>query len=323
MKPFLFALFVLFAGAGAAASLAPGAFDLGPGTRVEFATAAEGARLLSTRDDFVDEMSPFDRGARLKTDRDVTEAEYLAFAGKQARDWTAAEKARLEEILGAFREKTSRLNLPLPPAVFFIKTTGHEEGMAAYCRGASVILPQGLVDGDPKQLSDTVFHELFHVYRSHDPGRRVALYRILGFAPSAAIPLPEPLARRKLTNPDAPRIDSVIRVKVDGVATPVTPVLLGDGDRYDVSRGGEFFQQMKFRLLVLDEKDGRFRPAGETPRLLEPSQVPDYLDQTGRNTGYVIHPEEILADNFVQLVNGRTDAPTPRILWEMDTLLKK
>jgi hypothetical protein len=318
MKPFVLALF-----AGALASLMSGAFELGSGTRVEFATAAEGARLLSTRDDFVEEMTPFDRGARLKTDRDVPEADYLAFAGKQARDWTASEKARLEEILGAFREKTARLDLPLPPTVVFVKTTGHEEGMAAYCRGASVVLPQGLVDGDPKQLSETVFHELFHVYRSHDPARRGALYRIVGFAPTSEIPLPEPLARRKLTNPDAPRIDSVIRVKVDGVATPVTPVLLGNGDRYDVSRGGEFFQQMKFRLLVLEEKDGRFRPAGEAPRLLEPSQVPDYLEQTGRNTGYVIHPEEILADNFVQLVNGRTDAPTPRILQEMGALLKK
>ena len=309
--------------AGAAASFASGAFELGPATRVEFAAAAEGARLLSARDDFVQEMSPFDRGARLKTDRDVTEAEYLAFAGKQALDWTAAEKARLEEIFGAFREKTARFDLPLPATVVFVKTTGREEGMAAYCRGATVVLPQGLVDGDPKRLSETVFHELFHVYRSHDPGRRAALYRIVGFAPSAEIPLPEGLARRKLTNPDAPRIDSVIRVKVDGVATPVTPVLLGNGDRYDVSRGGEFFQQMKFRLLVLDEKDGSFRPAGEAPKLLEPSQVPDYLDQTGRNTAYDIHPEEILADNFVQLVNGRADAPTPRILQEMDALLKK
>lgn len=316
----LFAIALL---AAAPAALSPAASELGPGSRVEFATTAEGARLLSTRDDFVEEMSPFDRGARLKTDRDVTEAEYLAFAGKQARDWTDPEKSRLEEIFGAFREKTARFDLPLPPGVVFIKTTGLEEGRAAYCRGASVVLPQGVVDGDPKQLSETVFHELFHIYRSHDPGRRAALYRIVGFAPSAEIPLPGPLARRKLTNPDAPRIDSVIRVTVGGVATPVTPVILGDGDRYDVSKGGEFFQQMKFRLLVLEESDGRFRPAGEAAKLLEPSQVPDYLEQTGRNTGYVIHPEEILADNFVQLVNGRTDAPTPRVLQEMDALLKK
>lgn len=318
MRPFAIALL-----AGATAAFTPGAFELGPGTRVELATAVEGARLLSSRDAFVEEMSPFDRGARLKTDRDVSEAEYLAFAAKQARDWTATEKARLEGILVAFRGKTARLDLPLPPAIVFVKTTGLEEGMAAYCRGASVVLPQGLLDRDPPQLAETVFHELFHVYRTHNPGKRAALYRIVGFTPSAEIPLPEPLARRKLTNPDAPRIDSVIRVKVDGVATPVTPVLLGAGDRYDVSRGGEFFEQMSFRLLVLEEKDGRFRPAGESPRLLEPSQAPDYLDQTGRNTGYVIHPEEILADNFVQLVNGRADAPTPRILEEMGVLLKK
>jgi hypothetical protein len=318
VRPFAFALL-----AGAAATFAPEAWELKPGTRVELATAAEGARLLSSRDAFVEEMSPFDRGARLKTDRDVSEAEYLAFAGSQARDWTAAEKTRLEEILGAFRQKTAGLDLPLPPAVVFVKTTGLEEGRAAYCRGASVVLPQGLVDGDPAQLSETVFHELFHVYRTHNPGKRAALYRIVGFAPSAQIPLPEPLARRKLTNPDAPRIDSVIRVKVDGVATPVTPVILGAADRYDVSRGGEFFQQMQFRLLVLDERGGSFRPAGESPRLLEPSQTLDYLEQTGRNTQYVIHPEEILADNFVQLVNGRADAPTPRILEELGALLKK
>lgn len=302
---------------------APGALELGPGSRVELAAAAEGARLLSSRDAFVEVMSPFDRGARLKTDRDVTEAEYLAFAGRQARDWTSPEKARLEEILGAFRQKTVRFDVPLPPVVVFVKTTGLEEGRAAYCRGATVVLPEGVVNGDPKQLSETVFHELFHVYRTHNPGRRAALYRVVGFAPTEEIPLPEPLARRKLTNPDAPRIDSVIRVQVDGAPTPVTPVLLGDGDRYDVSRGGEFFQQMKFRLLVLEEKDGRFRPAGDAPRVLDPSQAPDYLGQTGRNTGYVIHPEEILADNFVQLVNGRTDAPTPRILQEMGALLKK
>ena len=116
--------------------------------------------------------------------------------------------------------------------------------------------------------------------------------------------------------------EAVDRPRCRGVATPVTPVLLGAADRYDVAKGGEFFQQMQFRLLVLDEKEGRFQP-GESPRLLEPSQAPDYLEQIGRNTGYVIHPEEILAENFVQLVNGRADAPTPRVLEELDALLRK
>ncbi len=319
MRRFAAALFLV--GFGPIASASPP--EIGPGARAEFASEAEGAKLLSSRDAFVEQMSPFDRGARLKTDQDVTEARYLAFAASQALDWTDAERERLGEVLAAFRRKTAGFDLPLPSVVVFVKTTGLEEGRAAYCRGATVVLPQGVASGDTAPLSETVFHELFHVFRTHNPARRAALYRIVGFAPTAEIALPEALSKRKLTNPDAPRIDSVIRVAVDGRRIPVTPLLLGDADRYDVARGGEFFEQMRFRLLVLDEEKGAFRAAGDTPRLLDPAQIPDYLAQTGRNTGYIIHPEEILADNFVQLVNGRADAPTPRVLEELSAAFRK
>jgi hypothetical protein len=41
-----------------------------------------------------------------------------------------------------------------------------------------------------------------------------------------------------------------------------------------------------------------------------------FFDQVGRNTRYLIHPEEILADNFVLVVLGgeiRTPAVTERL----------
>ena len=57
------------------------------------------------------------------------------------------------------------------------------------------------------------------------------------------------------------------------------------------------------------------------PVLLEPRNVPTFFDKIGRNTGYIIHPEEILAENFVLLVNNKTDVPTPRILREMRDVL--
>src|SRR6185295_8433264 len=53
--------------------------EIRPGSFVELAPAAAGARLLSERDVFVRAMGPFDRSARLKTEREVGEAEYLAF----------------------------------------------------------------------------------------------------------------------------------------------------------------------------------------------------------------------------------------------------
>jgi len=302
--------------------------EIVPGTKTGFASVTESARLLSVRDAFVAAMSPFDRAARLKTDRDVTETEYLAFVARQTLEWTDPEVVALAAILERFRKATGDLDLRLPPVVLFIKTTGLEEGRAAYCRGSSVVLPVNVIGGDPAELEKTVVHELFHIYSRNHPEKRAAFYGILGFEVCSEIALPESLRSRKITNPDAPRIDSVIHVRIghDTDRRPVTPVLLATSDRYDVQRGGEFFASMEFRLLVLDGSDGVFRPAARPdggPQLLDPGAVPDYLDQIGRNTRYVIHPEEILADNFVLLIQGTKPVKTPRILEQMRPLLTK
>ena len=302
-------------------------------SRAVLATAEEGARLLSQRDPFVAAMSPFDRSARLQVDREVSEPEYLSFVARQTLDWSASERDRLRSILEWFTRDTAKWSLPLPPVVTFVKTTGLEEGRAAYCRGAAVVLPENVVGAESGQLRATVFHELFHVYSSHHPEMRARLYGILGFELCPEIALPPALVRRKLTNPDAPRLDAFIRARVDGKSSPVTPLLLGRSDLYDEKVGGPFFDQMDFRLLVL--QDGSEHPApalsarGE-PRLVPPAEVPDYLERIGHNTDYIIHPEEILADNFVLLVErgaagggAARPVPSPPILDKLDAVLKR
>ena len=41
----------------------------------------------------------------------------------------------------------------------------------------------------------------------------------------------------------------------------------------------------------------------------------------GKNTGYIIHPDEILADNFVHLVLDKKALPSPQLVHDMRTLL--
>lgn len=300
--------------------------EIRAGSKVEFASAAACAERLTSRDVFVRAMSPFDRAARLKTDKDVTEGEYLAFVARQARDWSEGEKATLKAILQSFRAKTAGLDLSFPSSVFLLKTTGLEEGRAAYCRGTSIVLPANVLEGDPAELEKTVFHELFHIYRQHHGENRRLLYKIVGFDVCPEIPMPETLRTRKITNPDAPLLDSFIRVLVGGKRLAATPVLFARTERYDVKQGGEFFAALEFRLMVLDEVDGRYRAAtlaGGKPYLLDPREVPDYLAQIGTNTGYIIHPEEILADNFVLLINGTSPVPSPAILRQMRSILTR
>jgi hypothetical protein len=58
------------------------------------------------------------------------------------------------------------------------------------------------------------------------------------------------------------------------------------------------------------------------PVLFDPAEIAGFHEQIGRNTRYIIHPEEVLADNFVFLVEGRIDLPTPRVVEEMGKILQ-
>jgi hypothetical protein len=57
---------------------------LGPDSTVVFAGIDEAQRVLTHRDDFIAALSKFDRAARMKTEQEVTEAEFLGFAGGNA-----------------------------------------------------------------------------------------------------------------------------------------------------------------------------------------------------------------------------------------------
>jgi hypothetical protein len=299
---------------------------LGPGTVVRFADVAEGVAALTRRDDYIQRLSPFDRQVRPRTDRDVSTEELLAFIGRNVAPWSDAEIQKLTPLVEELAKKAAPWKLPLPPVVLLVKTTGLEEGRAAYCRGPAIVLPQNMIDGPVGRLHSILPHELFHVVSSHNPKLRDALYASIGFHPSNDVALPGELAARKITNPDAPMNDHYITVAQDGRRLDLVPVLFSKAPRYDAALGGNLFAYLTFRLMqVEDDGQGLKRPvlAGGQPVLLDAASVPGYHDQIGRNTRYIIHPEEVLADNFVFLLEGRIDLPTPRVLEQMGKILQQ
>ena len=78
-----------------------------------------------------------------------------------------------------------------------------------------------------------------------------------------------------------------------------------------------------FRLLVVERRGDRWQPVlvnGE-PVVINPRQEQEFLDKIGKNTNYIIHPDEILADNFVRLVMEDQNLQTPGIIDAMRRLL--
>ena len=309
---------------GPAASALATEVALTENTVVRFADVREGAAALARRDDYIAQLSPFDRQVRLKTDRDVSEEEFLAFVSGHVRPWSVDEITRLTPLLEDLGKKLRPWKLPLPPVILLVKTSGLEEGGAAYCRGAAIVLPQNMLDNRANQLAKVLPHEVFHVLSSHNLALRERLYAVLGFQPCNEVPLPEPLAAQKITNPNAPLNRYTIMADWNGQPAEWMPVLVSKSPRYDAARGGSLFSYLDFKLMLLEDDGGVRRAAlrDGRPVLVEPTDVPGYAEQIGANTKYIIHPEEILADNFVFLVDGRIDLPTPRIIEQMGNVLQ-
>lgn len=316
-------LLVVWAAMSQAAESENRSIELNKKTVVSFASVETGRKVLATRDDFVKRLSPFDRAARMKTDKEISEKEYLEFVAKHVEAWTPEEVEKVKGAFESLRPKLAGLKWDLPETVLMIKTSGVEEGDMAYTRSNAIILPPALIRYPPGGLEHLVAHELFHVLTRHDPKLRNLLYPIIGFEPCNEIEFPKELASRKITNPDAPTNDFYITVTSNGERLPVVPILYSRDEKYDVAAGGEFLRSLVFEFLVIEKKDGRWAPRykdGE-PYRINATENEDYFEQIGKNTRYIIHPEEILADNFGFLVTGRQNLPNPEIVEKMRKVL--
>jgi hypothetical protein len=292
---------------------------------VDFASADKGKEILMTRDDFIERLSPFDRAARMKTDKIVSERDFLIFVGNNVLPWDEAEKQKIANAFRGIQPRVEALSLLFPERIYMVKTTGNEEGGAAYTRGNAIILPKAKLASETRAIQMLICHELFHILSRSNPDLRERLYGAIGFIKCNEVEFPVNLRSRKITNPDAPKNDHCIRLQVGGKESWAVPILFASTEKYDTSRGGEFFDYLNFQFLLVERSGDPpiVRPLldGPQPRVVAIQQVSGFFEQVGRNTGYIIHPEEILADNFALLVFGERNVPSPDVLERIKMVL--
>jgi hypothetical protein len=301
----------------AAAASADAARSVALSERVSlvFATQAESATLLEQADDYTRSFSVFDRAVRAQRTPAPSDEETRAHFAAQALAWPPEQVAKIEASVARLRPKFAAFERWLPERVWFITTTNVTDGGAAHTRGSAVILPELSLERTGDDLDALLAHELFHVLTRANPALRDRLYALIGFLPCPGLELPSELRDRVITNPDAPRIEHAIEIEREGHELWVAPLLLANPPAYDLSLGGDLFAYLTLRFLPVVRGDGACRPEdGASQRLLGADQLSGFSEQIGLNTGYIIHPEEILADNFSLLVNGAKRAETPELL---------
>lgn len=302
-----------------------GGIRLSAGHQVFFLDSLESARAIVQDEDegFFSKISPLDMAIQMGRplpdtfSREDLLADYRTFLQRDVESFQEEEQKLMEAAFRKAFALTEKLRPGLfPPNMRLIKTKGLHYGPSVYyTRENCIIIPENEIQqGNLGGLTRVMLHEIFHIYSRYHPEEREALYRLIGFEPiREPLSIPDTLARRLLLNPDGINTGYAITLQIPGDSLPVRaiPLIVSGPPNYTPALP-QFFAYLDFGLFPIVEGPEGYRAAtrgGYGSPLPPPARIPGFFEQIGDNTNYIIHPDEILADNFVFLVLAQTGEP--------------
>jgi hypothetical protein len=294
--------------------------DTALSVRSHFVNAAAGGAHLAAVDEWAQQLSAFDRSARMRTVRTVGLQELLSFLAGTARDWSGEEERYWTTVLDRLGEALAGLNIGLPN-LSMIKTSGEDEFGFAYSRGRAIVLPQGrlvLAGTDPQWDFFLLAHELFHLLSGENEDQLVALQVLLGVIPVRPVAIPPELDDRRISNPN-PGVythDRALSVQTSEGRALVVPLLrtnipLEEVITLPTSGPPAIFRHVEVVLIPVDTLTGEARRGENGDLRVYEAADTDWVTRMQRNSSYVIHPNELLADNFALLMQWRITGQVP------------
>ena len=134
-------------------------------------------------------------------------------------------------------------------------------------------------------------HEAFHVLTRADSALREELYLAIGFRACETTELRPCSPSSASRTPTRPKSAAIRLTRGE-----VIPFVHFAPEPIDVTKGLGVHARTSW--LPVDRHDGGYRARDER---LTTDSLEGLYEQVGRNTEYLIHPEEILADNFALL----------------------
>lgn len=239
---------------------------------------------------------------------------YLDYLKKDVEGFSADDSKFIEGVM----EKVFKTVQAVSPDIFpdtlkLIKTKGRHYGDGVwYTRENCIIIPADeLGRRKTNPFTTTMYHELFHVWSRLNPTKSDRAYQLIGFEGLGYqnLILPPGLAARALYNPDGVDFAQKIALaQTDGSAIYAIPIIysnhLGWTDEQKT-----FFAYLEFNLFQIEKQaDNKWKVVvkedGYSSTLNIQGQ-PDFFRQIKDNTGYIIHPDEVMADNFAFIMQER------------------
>ncbi len=265
---------------------------------------------------------------------------YVQFLREDVSSFSADDIKFLTAVVQKMYKTVSEVGTAIfPDTLKLIKTKGRHYGDGVwYTRENCIIIPADeMAAKRTNAFTATMYHELFHVYSRLNPAKSAALYKLIGFESIGYenIAVPPALAERLFFNPDG--VDFAQKISLaqkDNTTIQAVPVIYSNHVGYKEGNK-EFFGYLEFNLYQIErQNDGKWqvkvKDDGFSSTLSMESQ-PDFFAQIKDNTGYIIHPDEVMADNFSFIMQERNgskvtmkfSAPGKQLLADVEAVIKQ
>ncbi|MEO1628115.1 MAG: hypothetical protein AAFV25_23400, partial [Bacteroidota bacterium] len=238
------------------------------------------------------------------------------FLQSEVTDFSPTERAFVEKAMKKVYADCQALSPSLlPDRLRLIKTHANHYGSTAfYTRENAVVIPkQVLEQANQKAFSEVMIHELFHIYSRMHPAVRKELYASIGFAPIGGVQqlaIPDSLRQRILLNPDGIDFAQAIQVTDQSERTFFAIPIINANEFSYHSNKLNFFDYLQFHLFEITPPSDQLRTVkthSDGSSTVDAQAIKDFHHQIKDNTDYIIHPDEILADNFLYVVRSENN----------------
>jgi hypothetical protein len=291
--------------------------ELSENHKVIFLDSLEAGEAI-TKDDkenFFSLVTPLDIAIQMKknfeTETPRTEIinEYKAFLKTDVLDFSKEEMEFVNEVMKEAYEMSNKVSTSIfPKEIKLIKTHANHYGQGAYyTRENCIIIPKDELELKNKEgFMETMFHEISHIYTRYHPEKQKALYKLIGFSNignmSNLLIKPE-LKNRILLNPDGVNFAYHIELnETSGRPYSAIPIIKSNEPKY-INSKNDFFDYIDFSLYKIDIQHAvRVKTDANGNSTINMDNIPDFFEKITSNTGYIIHPDEIIADNFMYIM---------------------
>lgn len=283
-------------------------------SEIIFSSIKEGQIAISKdeEEDFFEKINLIDMQLQMPLnhfkDVKITREKYKEHLKKSVVEFSEIDKTRLRKIFKNIENGIHQINPNImPPSIRLIKVQPNHYGEGVYyTRENSIIIPTNVLRNFQEEtLRKVLIHEIFHIYsRQVRKTQREKLYGLIHYKKlKGELKKDEWLQKNTLLNPDGLEENWFVELNVNGTAQKLVSLLVAR-ENADITQ--PFFSQMLHRMYVLQQRGNTYFL--DKKQYYTPRQVKSLINKIGNTTHYIIHPDEILAENFVLAVLLQDDS---------------